>query len=179
MVPLLLLAVSLIVSMDATAPVKVGEPLPVLKGEFLTGKPAVLPSAAKGKVALLALGFTYASRFRVEAWVGRFRKDFDHNSAVTFYEIPLIGGMARMGKWFIDSGMRRGTPVADQENVITVYGGVDAWKKTVNFRDSDAAYLILIDQQGVVQWQHSGPFDETAYTTLTARTRELAGQTGK
>ena len=69
--------------------------------------------------------------------------------------------------------------MADQENVITVYGGVDAWKKTVNFRDSDAAYLILIDQQGVVQWQHSGPFDETAYTTLTARTRELAGQTGK
>ena len=90
-----------------------------------------------------------------------------------------LHGMARMGKWFIDSGMRRGTPVADQENVITVYGGVDAWKKTVNFRDSDAAYLILIDQQGVVQWQHSGPFDETAYTTLTARTRELAGQTGK
>lgn len=165
--------------MDATAPVKVGEPLPVLKGEFLAGKPALLPSASKGKVALLALGFTYASRFQVEAWVGRFRKDFDHNSSVTFYEIPLIGGMARMGKWFIDSGMRRGTPVADQENVITVYGGVDPWKKTVNFRDSNAAYLILIDQQGVVQWQHSGPLDETSYATLAARTQELAGQTGK
>jgi len=170
----MLLAVSMTV-----APVHVGDTLPVLKGEFLTGKQALLPAAAKGKVALLALGFSYASRFQVEAWVGRFRKDFDHNSAVTFYEIPLIGGMARMGKWFIDSGMRKGTPVADQENVITVYGGVDFWKKTVNFRAADAAYLILIDQQGVVQWQHSGALDETAYTALTARTQALTGQTGK
>ena len=44
---------------------------------------------------------------------------------MTFFEIPMIGGLARMGKWFIDSGMRRGTPKADHENVITVYGGTD------------------------------------------------------
>ena len=55
----------------------------------------------------------------------------------------MIGGMARMGKWFIDSGMRRGTPKADQENVITVYGGTDAWKQRVGFGDPKAAYLIL------------------------------------
>ncbi len=159
--------------MNAPAAVKAGEPLPVLKGEFLTGKAAVLPEASKGKVALLALGFTYASRFKVEAWVGRFRKDFDHNPAVTFYEIPLIGGMARMGKWFIDSGMRRGTPVADQENVITVYGGVDPWKKAVGFKAPDAAYLILLDAKGIVRWQHNGPFDEAAYADLTTQVRTL------
>jgi hypothetical protein len=105
-----------------------GEPMPVLKGEFLTGRPAVLPDAASGRVALLALGFTYDSRFAVEAWVGRFRKDFGDKPEVTFYEVPMIGGMARLGKWFIDSGMRKGTPKKDQENVITVYGGTDSWK---------------------------------------------------
>ena len=40
----------------------------------------------------------------------RFRQEFEKNPKVTFYEIPMIGGMARLGKWFIDSGMRRGTP---------------------------------------------------------------------
>ena len=87
-----------------------GEPLPPLRGEFLTGRQAQLPDAASGRVALLALGFTYNSRFPVEAWIGRFRKDFGSNPQVTFYEIPMIGGMARLGKWFIDSGMRKGTP---------------------------------------------------------------------
>jgi hypothetical protein len=56
-----------------------GEPMPALKGEFLTGRQAVLPGAASGRVALLALGFSYDSRFAVEAWIGRFRKDFGDN----------------------------------------------------------------------------------------------------
>ena len=99
---------------------QLGEPLPALEGEFLSGRAAALPQAASGRVALLLLGFTYESRFAVEAWAGRFRRDFGGDPRVTFYEIPMIGGIARLGKWFIDGGMRRGTPKTDQENVITV-----------------------------------------------------------
>jgi len=88
----------------------VGDPLPKLRGEFLTGRTADLPQAASGRVALLLLGFTYDSRFAVEAWARRFREQFETDSRVTFYEIPMIGGLARLGKWFIDSGMRRAPP---------------------------------------------------------------------
>jgi len=98
-----------------------GERLPVLRGEFLTGREAVLPQAAYGRVALLLLGFTYESRYSVEAWAARFREQFHSDPRVTFYEVPMIGGLARLAKWFIDSGMRRGTPRGDYEHVITVY----------------------------------------------------------
>lgn len=148
------------------SPLTTGKPLPQLKGEFLTGREAQLPNAASGRVALLALGFTYNSRFPVEAWVGRFRKDFGSNPDVTFYEIPMIGGMARLGKWFIDSGMRKGTPRKDQENVITVYGGTDSWKQCVGYASPDAAYLVLLDKHGAVRWRNSGAFDEKAYQDL-------------
>ena len=151
----------------------IGETLPPLRGEFLTGRQAQLPDAASGRVALLALGFTYNSRFPVEAWIGRFRKDFGENPQVTFYEIPMIGGMARLGKWFIDSGMRKGTPAKDQENVITVYGGVDSWKQRVGFQAPDAAYLVLLDKRGVVRWRHSGAFDEEAYKDISAQVSGL------
>lgn len=152
-----------------------GQPMPALKGEFLTGRQAVLPEAASGHVALLALGFTYNSRFAVEAWIGRFRKDFGEKSEVTFYEIPMIGGMARLGKWFIDSGMRKGTPKADYERVITVYGGTEQWKQRLGFQSPDAAYLILLDQSGVVRWRYNGLFDEAAYKTLSKQASALAG----
>jgi len=145
----------------------------VLKGEFLTGRPAVLPDVASGRVALLALGFTYDSRFAVEAWVGRFRKDFGDKPEVTFYEVPMIGGMARLGKWFIDSGMRKGTPKKDQENVITVYGGTDSWKQRLSFQSPNAAYLLLVDQRGVVRWRHSGPFDQKAYNQMASQVADL------
>jgi hypothetical protein len=141
--------------------------MPPLKGEFLSGRPAVLPDAAAGRVALLALGFTYDSRFAVEAWIGRFRKDFGDKPQVTSYEVPMIGGMARLGKWFIDSGMRKGTPRSDYENVITVDGGSDLWKQRLAFQSPNAAYLILLDQRGTVTWLHSRPLDERAYATLS------------
>jgi hypothetical protein len=154
------------------------ERLPQLKGQFLTGREAVLPDAAAGRVALLALGFTYESRYAVEEWIRHFRKDFGENREVTFYEIPMIGGLARMGKWFIDSGMRKGTAKADQENVITVYGGVDAWKQRVGFSDPNAAYLILIDKSGVIRWHHSGAFEESPYQALESAVKGLIGISG-
>ena len=152
----------------------VGDPLPALRGEYLTGRTVILPQAAAGRVALLLLGFSYDSRFAVEAWARKFREQFDTDPRVTFYEIPMIGGLARMGKWFIDSGMRRGTPKQDYEHVITVYGGMDAWKQRVDFRDPKAVYLILLDASGRVAWRYAGGLDEQAYHALSSEVLRLA-----
>jgi hypothetical protein len=155
------------------AAIEVGETLPPLKGEFLTGRVAVLPAAAQGKPALLALGFTYKSRFAVEEWVKNFRAAFDNEPRVTFFEVPMLGGMATMGKWFIDSGMRRGTPKADHEHVITVYGGASDWKKKADFQAPDAAYLFLIDKNGKVVWKHIGPFAQAPFAELSAKLKAV------
>jgi len=169
-VPLTLLAAA------SDAQLAVGDPLPRLRGEFLTGRTAVLPQAASGRVALLLLGFTYDSRFSVEAWATKFRAQFQTEPRVTFYEIPMIGGLARLGKWFIDGGMRRGTPKQDFEHVITVYGGTDSWKQRVGFRDPKSAYLILLDGSGRVAWRHAGGLDAQAYHALSSEvSRLLAG----
>lgn len=176
---LVMLGVALMASAAAPiAELAVGDQFPPLKGEFLSGRTAVLPQAASGRVALLMLGFTYDSRFQVEAWAKRFRQDFGTEPGVTFFEIPMIGGMARMGKWFIDSGMRRGTPKADHENVITVYGGTDGWKQRVGFNDPKAAYLILIDPHGRVAWRCAGSLDEQRYKALSSEVSRLLSANG-
>jgi hypothetical protein len=153
--------------------IRIGERLPELRGEFLTGRKVVLPQAAEGHVTLLLLGFTYESRFAVEAWANRFRPQFQSDPRVTFYEVPMIGGVARLAKWFIDSGMRRGTPKEDYEHVITVYGGTESWKERVGFTDTDAAYLILLDRTGKVAWRYQGGFDDQAFQSLSRKIGEL------
>jgi len=150
-----------------------GERLPELRGEFLTGREVVLPQAAEGRVALLLLGFTYQSRFAVEAWAEKFRAQFGSDSRFTFYEVPMIGGMARLAKWFIDSGMRRGTPEKDSEHVVTVYRRTDSWKQRVRFVNPDAAYLILLDRTGKVVWRHRGASEDGAFQTLCRKISEL------
>jgi hypothetical protein len=167
----------MMITMMACAAGLMSAQLPPLRGEFLNGKSAVLPDAAKGRVALLLLGFTYDSRLAVEAWGKRFRQEFGANPNVTFFEVPMIGGIARAAKWFIDSGMRKGTPKADYEHVITVYGGTAAWKKRVDFRDPKAAYLILLDPGGKVVWQHAGAVDDESFRALSSQvTSLLAGR---
>jgi hypothetical protein len=167
MLPLLLMTSALIPGLST------GDVFPGLKGEYLTGRTAVLPDAATGRIALLAFGFTYDSRFAVEAFIAPYRKEFGGNAEVTFFEIPMIGGMARLGKWFIDSGMRKGTPKQDHENVITVYGGVDPWKQRLGYKAPKDAYLVLLDRNGVVRWRYNGLFDEGAYARLSENVRDL------
>ena len=149
-------------------PIAIGDVFPRLEGEFLTGKKAVLPDAAKGQVALVMMGFTYDSRFAVERWAEAVKPAFTERGGATFYEVPVLGGMARMAKWFIDSGMRRGTPKELHENVITVWGSVDRWKSLMGFTKAaeDDAYLALIDADGRVRWLHHGPFAQDAFDTM-------------
>jgi hypothetical protein len=148
----------------------VGDTFPRLEAEFLTGRKAVLPDAAKGKVAFILMGFTYDSRYSVEKWAERFKADVKPGPDVTWFEIPVIGGMARMASWFINSGMRKGTPKEYHENVITVFGGVDRWKTAMGFSDTAAndGYLAVLDREGRVQWLHHGDATDEAIAELKA-----------
>ena len=150
--------------------VRVGEPLPHLEGQFLTGRPAVLPQASSGKVTVIAMGFTYASRVPVEAWGDWYRTVIGSRTDITFFEVPMIGGLATLGRWFIDRGMREGTPVELHDHVITVYRGTGGWKQRLSYASThkDDAYLIVLDKKGVVRWLHHGVFD-------TLRSDELKG----
>lgn len=149
---------------------RVGDQFPALKGQFLTGRDAVLPHAASGQVALVAIGFTYKSRFPVEAWAEWFRTTIDPKTNVTLFEVPMIGGLASLGRWFIDRGMRKGTPVELHDHVITVYGGTGEWKKRLSYSPAheDDAYLVVLDREGVVRWLHHGGFDISRSDELKA-----------
>ena len=168
-------AVLLAVAIAAPPPLKVGDTFPALKGEFLTGRDAVLPDAARGKVALVMVGFTYKSRTSVEAWAEWFRATIGSGPDPTLFEVPMIGGMGRLAKWFINSGMRKGTPQELHENVITVYGGTGDWKARLGYSDAadGDAYLVLLDRQGVVRWLHHGTFDQGTAVALEKEIRAL------
>ena len=141
----------------APQPLRVGDQFPELKGQFLTGRDAVLPQATSGQIAIVAIGFTYKSRFAVEAWAEWYRT-FNPKKGVTLLEVPIIGGWGTLGRWFIDRGMRNGTPTDLHEHVITVYGGTNDWKTRLAFSSThqDDAYLVVLDRSGVVRWLHHG-----------------------
>jgi hypothetical protein len=155
---------------------RVGDRLPILKGQFLSGRDVELPRASSGKIALVAMGFTYKSRFPVEGWGGWYRATIGSRSDVTLFEVPMIGGLATLGRWFIDRGMRSGTPAELHEHVITVYGGTGDWKRRLSHAPAheDDAYLIVLDRDGIVRWLHHGGFDPARADNLRGLLTSLA-----
>ena len=155
------MALATILAGAAHDPLRVGDQFPALKGKFLTGRDAALPQASSGLVALVAIGFTYKSRFPVEACADWYRMTIGSTSDVTLFEVPMIGGLQTLGRWFIDRGMRKGTPVELHDHVITVYGGTGDWKQRLSYSPAheDDAYLVVLDREGVVRWLHHGGFD--------------------
>jgi len=149
-------------SASAQEILNVGDPLPVLKGHFLSGRDVELPVSLSRRIALVAIGFTYKSRFPVEAWADWYRTAIGSRPDVTFFEVPMIGGISTLGRWLIDRGMRRGTPTELHEQVITVYHGAGDWKRRVSYspEHEDDAYLIVVDRGGIVRWLHHGAFDQ-------------------
>jgi hypothetical protein len=152
----------------------VGERLPSLKGDLLTGEKSTLPDAAAGKVALLTLGFSYDSRVQVEAWAEQYRSRYGTQPGRVLYEVPMMGSAARLGRWFIDSGMRKGTPKELHRFVLTVYGNSDAWKARLGFSRADDAYVVLIDGQGIVRWMARGAVSPERMQELEAVIQALA-----
>lgn len=143
---------------------RVGDTLPRVQGTTLAGRQVTLPAASRGQTTLLLLGFTYDSRHAVERWAGWFRDAMRSRSDVALYEMPMLGGMARLGGWFIERGMRRHTPADLHDRVITVYRGVDDWKRHlgVSRANEHDAFLIVAGPDGVVRWLHHGPLDVAA-----------------
>ena len=176
-VALLAVAASPAHAETSPTPLKSGDVMPRLAGDALSGKEAVLPDAAKGKIALVALGFSYDARFPVEAWGGWFKKQYGGRAGVTYFEVPMMGRAARMGRFFIDRGMRKNTPKEAHDNVITVYGDTSEWKARMGVTDAreKEAFLVLLDAGGVVRWMHAGPFDEKQADVLKNEVERLLG----
>jgi hypothetical protein len=169
-----MVALAFMAAASGPAPLQVGDRLPPLRGQFLTGRDVTLPDATEGRAAVLLMGFTYASRTPVEAWGAWFRTTFEQEPGVTFFEMPIIGGPAKLARWFIDSGMRRGTPASLHEHVITVYSKSGDWKTRMGVtpaNDKDA-FVVLLDSQGMVRWLHRGGFDQARADEL----REAVGR---
>ena len=129
-------------------------------------------------MAIVALGFTYDARFAVEAWEKWFEQALGPTSGVSFYQVPMMGRAARMGRFFIDRGMRKNTPKEAHDHVLTVYADTGPWKAHAGFEDAREkdAYLLLLGPDGVVRWQYTGQFDERPAADLKAAVQAIAGK---
>lgn len=150
-----------------------GQWLPRLEGRALSGRSVRLPDDAAGKVALLALGFAYSARWDVEAWVDAFRNRFANRDNFTYYEMPMIGGLARLAAPMIEAGMRNGTPAELRDHVVTIYGSMGPIREALGLGEENTTHILLIGRDGTVLFESRNGLDAARFERLASVT-ELA-----
>lgn len=134
----------------------IGMPFPELKAETLSGIDMKYPDDVKGKVTLILMAFKRETQRKTDSWLEPFSKTFENDTTVQFFEIPMLAGAWKLMSPFIDGGMRSGIPKQKHGNVTTFYGDVNKYCKLLSIEDKSDGYVLLLDQNGVIQWRSSG-----------------------
>jgi hypothetical protein len=146
---------------------------PRLQEENLAGQQVVLPDAAAGKVAILVFGFTKASQNTTGAWMKRLQPDYGKSTDVVLYQLPVLEEAPRILHGLIVSGMKKGVAENLRTNFIPVMHNEAELKKLVGYRETDDAYVVVLDRDGKVAYQAHGGTDAAGYADLQIKVQGL------
>ncbi|MDE0915803.1 MAG: hypothetical protein OSB57_11580 [Planctomycetota bacterium] len=134
-----------------------GEYLPAVSGEALTGEHLTLPLQVP---SVLLVGFVQEAQFDADRWLVGL---LDNPKDIRILEVPTVRGfIPGLISGTIDSGMRSGIPQEDWPSVVTLYGE-DA-STVVDFTGNERPRnmrVLLLDQNGRVCWFHDRGFSAT------------------
>lgn len=151
-----------------------GSSMPSVLGKTLSGEEINLPSHLKGKTALLVLSFTKASGKLARPWAEAFSKDHPTNDQTGMMQLIFLESVPRLLRGIVSSSIKKGIPKNLHEQTALIYKDETKWKQSVGFKEKDdAPFLILVDQEGRIQWFHHGVFEQQSYAALAEHVDRL------
>jgi hypothetical protein len=144
-----------------TTSVSVAQTIPRIETADLNGKTLVWPSELPRGKTLLIVGFSGDQQSNIDGWVEGL--GLKSNTAISWYEVPLIDNPGALGRWFISNGMRRGIQdLTDRAHVVTVYTDKGELMKTLGLKDEGQIHLLVVDGTGKIFERVSGDFTAKA-----------------
>jgi hypothetical protein len=147
--------------------------MPRVEGNSLARQHVVLPDAARGKVAVLDLGFSRASKVPTSDWGKKLLAAFGGQPDFALYQLPILEDVPRIIRGMVISGIRKGVPENLRDHFVPIVTGEAAIKKLVMYKEPDDAYLVVLNRAGKIVWQQHGSLNDPAYARLRAQIEPL------
>ena len=148
---------------------------PRIEGETFAGRHIVIPDSTSGKVTVLVFGFSKNSKTQTGEWRKKLSTDFANQNGFQFYELPVLEDVPRLFRGMVISGIKKGTPENDRDHFVPLLKGEAELKNAVHFKESDDAYIVLMDRSGkVVQQVHGAP--DNLYASFRQQVMQLLNQ---
>ena len=152
-----------------------GSAMPQVEGQSLSGNKVSLPDAASGKVAVLVLGFTRASKTPTSDWAKQIRVDFGSQPGFDLYQIPVLEEVPHLIRGMVISGIKKGVPENQRDHFVIVVHSESQLKNFVGYKEPDDAYLVVLAQDGKIVQQIHGRPEPQAYGRLREKLQSLLG----
>ena len=133
-------------------------------GSTLSGKIVSLPKFFDSRITLVAYGFSRKCQFDFDSWLIPFKKRYELNDNVFFFEIPMLGSKYKWGRYFIEKGMRSGIDPELHDNIMSYYEDTRLYKDFYGFSDKNVGYFLLLDSSSKIIWQAFGQANEFKLT---------------
>ncbi len=130
--------------------------LPTTGFATLAGGKLTLPEAGEGKVELLVVGFTHASKEPTSAWGKAMSADCAAQTGLVCYQIAVLEDVPHLVRGMVTGSMKRETSPEKRDRFLLLFHDEKAWKALAGFSEPDTAYLILVNGKGAVIWKTSG-----------------------
>ncbi|HEY0383921.1 MAG TPA: hypothetical protein VGC72_17140 [Candidatus Elarobacter sp.] len=157
------------------ASIALGAVIPHAEVQTLSGKNIVLPDALSGRPAILVVGFTNRSRSQTAAWGTQLAKDFGNEPRLQRLSLAVLDDVPAFVRGMVITGIRRGVPKDQHDTFLLLFHDAQPWKDLTDFKNSDEAYVLLVDPTSkVVAQTHGSP--ETAYAQVQPEIRALLKQ---
>ncbi len=136
--------------------------IPEVHGSSFADTAVNLPEDLKGRPGVLVVGFSQGSRDAVTAWGKRLAVDYLKSDSVVYYEMPVLAAVPRMLRGFVMGRIKASVSEPARPHFVPLLDDEAAWRRVAQYKEADAAYVLVIDGQGLVRWQMQGlPTEET------------------
>jgi hypothetical protein len=129
--------------------------LPPIHGVAVDGREITLPDAAKGRVAVLIIGFTRGSSVPVARWASRFNTDFSPGERPLILRLPFLEEVPKMFRGLAKSGVEKSAG-QDRGEVVPIFESEATYKKLVHYSMPDDAYILVLDRAGAIRGVFTG-----------------------
>lgn len=129
---------------------------PTVTADDLNGISKTLPAGLPGDPTIVFIAYKRNQQADVDSWVTML--GLDPERGAEYVELPVVGGMTKMMRGFVDNGMRSGiTNTAARARTITLYEDASDINAPLGFEGRDMIRVLVVKRDGTVLWSTSGP----------------------
>ena len=142
--------------------------IPAFHGRSFAGDEVTFPHDLDRRIGILIVGFSKKSGENAKIWGAAIAHQFETDSQVVYYEMPVLEGVPSLIRGLVLRSMRHGMSAAEQSHFAPVLQDEDKWKEAVHFNSPDDAYVLVLNRVGVVKWRTQGAMTASSRDSLAS-----------